>query len=312
MNVRVTALTQSNNSIANIRLRSAELAKYQNQTSTGLRVSKPSDDPGAFPALSQVKAASLRLGAYAQNVSDSTAVLNAGVSTLQDVNDALVRAKQIALEGADATANSDPNSIEALAVEVDGLIDRALKSANSTPDGKTIFGGTASDTAPFSVATTDANGRPATIAYDGAAQRARTLTGPNQTIDTRYTGDTVFQKPGADVFQSLIALRDNLRNSALTGSARGAAFAQTITDLDASRNAIGETVAEQSSNLATLEAQAKLTDDVKLNADARIGELEGTDYAQAIVKMQENQTSLQAIYSVTSRLFESSLLDFIR
>lgn len=312
MNTRVTNLTQTNNSIAYMRQRAADLAKYQDQVSSGVRVGKPSDDPGAFPAISQVKAASLRLGAYSQNVSDSTAVLNAGVSTLQEVNDMLVRAKQIALEGADATATTDPNSLEALATEVDGLIDQALKSANSQPDGKAIFSGTAISTQPFSVATTDAQGRPLTIAYNGADERTRTLTGPAQTVDTRYVGSDVFQKPGGDVFQSLITLRDNLRNNTLSGPARAQAFSQNLTDLDTARDAVGTVTADQSSNLATLESVSNLTREVKLTADERIGDLQGTDYAQAVVKMQEQETALQAIYATTSKILQPGLLDFIR
>lgn len=312
MNVRVTAQTQTSSQIAYMRQRAAELAKFQDQVSSGFRVKLPSDDPGVFVSLSQARAASARLGAYAQNVSESTAVLNAGVSTLQEANDVLVRARQIALEGADATANTDPNSVEALASEVDGLIDRALRAANARPDGKSLFAGTAIATPPFRVAATDAQGRPLTVAYDGAADRARTLTGPNQTADTRYDGSRVFQQPGGDVFQSLISLRDQLRDTTLAGPARSAAFQQRIGDLDSARDAISRTVAEQSSTLATLESVQNLTGDVKLTADTRVGELSGTDYAEAVVKMQEQETALQAIYATTVKLLQPGLLDFIR
>jgi flagellar hook-associated protein 3 FlgL len=312
VNIRVTNQTQTNNSVAYMRQRAAELAKFQDQVSSGFRVKLPSDDPSVFTALSQAKAASARLGAYSQNVSDSTAVLNSGVSTLLETNDVLVRARQIALEGADATTNTDANSIDGLASEVDGLIDRALRAANAQPDGKSLFGGTAITTQPFRVATTDAQGRPLTIAYDGAAERARTLTGPNQAADTRYDGSQVFQQPGGDVFQSLIALRDQLRDTTLTGPARAQAFQQRIGDLDASRNAVSRTVAEQSSTLLTLESVQSLTSEVKLTADERIGELSGTDYAEAVVKMQEQETALQAIYATTAKLLEPGLLDFIR
>lgn len=312
MNIRVTGQTQTSNAIANMRQRAAELAKFQDQVSSGLRIKGPSDDPTAFTALSQAKAASARLGAYAQNVSDSTAVLNSGVSTLQDVTGALVRAKQIAIEGADATAGTDPNSIEALAREVDGIIDRVLKASNSQPDGKSVFGGTSTAAQPFRVATTDAQGRPATIAYDGASERTRALTGPNQTVDTRFTGAEVFQQPGADVFQSLIALRDTLRDTTLDATARSAAFQQRLGDLDAARNAIGDITGEQAATLATLDSLQSLTSDVKLTADVRIGELAGTDFAEAVVKMQEQETALQAIYATTAKLLEPGLLDFIR
>ena len=198
-----------------------------------------------------------------------------------------------------------------LASEVDGLIDRVLKAANSQPDGKSVFAGTAITTAPFRVATTDAQGRPATIAYDGAPERTRALTGPNQTVDTRYTGTEVFQQPGADVFQSLIGLRDALRDTSLSAVDRSAAFQTRIASLDAARDGIADVTAEQASALATLQSIESLTSDVKLTADARIGDLSGTDFAEAVVKMQENETALQAIYATTAKLLSPGLLDFI-
>jgi flagellar hook-associated protein 3 FlgL len=312
VNIRVTGQSQTNNAISYMQRRAADLAKFQGQVTSGLKLQKPSDDPTVFTALSQAKSASARLGAYTQNLSDSTSVLNSSVSTLQDVNDALVRAKQIALEGGDATANTDPNSVAALASEVDGIIDRVFKAANSQPDGKSLFGGTAIDTQPFRVAATDAQGHPTSIVYDGAAERTRALTGPNQTIDTRYTGSEVFQQPGANVFQSLINLRDSLRDTSLSATGRAAAFQTRISELNAARDGIGDVTAEQASALATLQSIDSLTSDVKLTADARIGDLSGTDYAEAVVKMQENETALQAIYATTAKLLQPGLLDFIR
>ncbi|MFM8273947.1 MAG: hypothetical protein ACKODX_16670 [Gemmata sp.] len=311
MNIRVTGQTQTSNAISNMRQRAAELDMYQDQVSSGLRVKSASDDPQAFASLSQVKVASARLGTYTQTISDSTSVLNSSVSTLQDVNDALVRAKQIAIEGADASANTNPSSVEALATEVDAIIDQVLRASNSQPDGQSIFGGTATATQPFQVATTDAQGRPATISYLGATERTRALTGPNQTVDTRFTGSEVFQQPGADVFQTLISLRDTLRDTTLDAASRSAAFQQRLGELDTTRNAIGDVVGEQSATLAALDALQSLTSDVKLTADTRIGELSSTDYAEAVVKMQEQETALQAIYATTAKLLQPGLLDFI-
>ncbi|HEY1188503.1 MAG TPA: flagellar hook-associated protein FlgL [Gemmata sp.] len=309
MNLRVTTQTQNNNAVFNIRQRSAELAKYQKQVTSGVRVDKASDDPGAYPALTIAKAASNRLATYSQTVSDATAVLNSGVSAIQDVNSVLVRAKQIALEASDAS--TQPDSREALATELDGLIERALTTVNSRPDGKTLFAGTATDTPPFRVATTDSAGRPATIAYDGSPDRSRVVTGRNTTVDTRYVGSEVFQQPGGDVFASLIQLRDNLRGNLPANTTYTQALTQSIADVDAARTAVSEATGEQASSLATLDSLSSLIDTSKLDFDSRVGDLEGTDYAEAIVKMQEAQTSLQAIYAVSAQLADPGLLSFI-
>lgn len=310
MNLRVTTLSQNNSAIAYMRARSADLAKYQAQVTSGVRVTKASDDPSTYPALTEAKAASDRLKSYAQTVSDATAVLNSSMSVMQDVNDVLVRAKQIAIEGADSS--TEPASREALATELDGLITRALTAVNSRPDGNTLFSGTAQDTAPFSVTATDAAGRPTTIAYEGSTDRARTVTGRGTTVDTRYVGSEVFQQPGADVFASLIQLRDNLRGALPANTSYADAMNQSIADVDSARTALGNVTAEQASNLATLATLSNVISDAKLDFDARVGDLQGTDYPEAVVKMQEAQTMLQAIYAVTAQLSSPGLLDFIR
>jgi flagellin-like hook-associated protein FlgL len=151
--------------------------------------------------------------------------------------------------------------------------------------------------------------------YDGSTDRSRTITGRGTTVDTRYVGSEVFQQPGADTFASLIKLRDALRGANIPpGSSYNQQITQSISDLNAARTAVGEATGEQSSNLATLDALQKLIGDTQLDVTARANELESTDYSEAVVKLQEQQTALQAIYAVTARIADTNtgLLDFIR
>lgn len=310
MNIRVTGQTQTANAIAYQRQQFAALAKYQDQISSGLRVKLPSDDPSQFPALTHAKAASLRLATYSQTITDATTDLNASVDALQEVNAVLVRAKEIALEGANSTTEPQ-GGYEALAREVDSLIDRALRAGNTRQDGKYLFAGTATSTPPFRVATTDPSGRPATIAYDGSADRSRVLVGHGETIEVRYPGDGIFQQSGTDVFAALIGLRDDLR-STLTGGAKGQALTTRLGQVDAARDAIGEVIGEQASSLAILDTLQNRVRDLKLDADIRAVEIEGTDYAYAMVRMQSQDTALQATLAVSARLLQPTLLDFLR
>ncbi|MBA4065284.1 MAG: flagellar hook-associated protein 3 [Isosphaera sp.] len=311
MNIRVTTQTQTAAAMANLQRQSSALAKFQQQLSSGQRVVLPSDDPAAFPALTLARVNSDRLATYAQTVSDATTVLNTGVSALQEVNDTLVRAKQLALEGANATTEGAAAGYEALAAEVDGLIDRAVRAANVEVDGQRLFGGTAAGTTPFR-AVTDAQGNVTGVAYDGTADRSRVLIGPGQTVDTRYAGSAVFQRPGADVFQALIQLRDDLRNTTLTQSQKAAALNGRVAGLDAAREAVSEATAEQASALAQLEAVQARVADLKLTADIRIGEVGATDFAEAVVKLKEQETVFQAALAVSANILQPSLLDFIR
>jgi len=310
MNIRVTGQTQVNNAIANLRRQQSDVAKFQDQISTGTKVKVASDGPAAFAALSVAKSASKRSSTYQGTINDSTADLNAGVSALQETSSILTQASQLAINGADGSL--DKTGFEALATQVDSLIDRAMTAANQQQDGRYLFGGTATDTQPFSVATTTADGKPATIAYNGADQRARALISPSQTVDTRYTGSEVFQQTGQDVFSALIGLRDDLRSTTLTDSQKTAAVSARLGGIQNARDRVGEVMGEQSGSLAGMEAITNRLQDLKLNADSRSGDLEATDYADAVLRLQEQMTTFQATLGVAGKLLQPSLLDFIR
>ncbi|MDB5307480.1 MAG: flgL [Gemmataceae bacterium] len=309
--MRVTAQSQANNVIAYMQQQSSTLASVQGQLASGFRIQAPSDDPAGYAVLSGAKASSLQFATYTQTMTDATDTLNSGVSALQDVSGILSQARQLATQGADAT--TDATGYKAIASQVNGLISRLLTDANTAVGGKYLFGGTATDSAPFQVTATDAQGNPTAISYTGSPDRARALIGPGQTVDTRYVGSQVFQQPGADVFQTLINLRNNLTDPTLTSSQGGmsAALNQRLSDLTAAAGAVSNTTAEQSSNLATLSAVQGRVDDLKLAADAQVGTVGGTDYSSAIVKMQEQEVALQASAAVSAKLLQPNLLSFI-
>lgn len=303
MNVRVTNQSQTASAIGYMQRQTAALAKYQDQVSSGLKVKAASDNPAGFPTLLAAKADGLRLDAYTQTMADVTADLDSAVSALGDANNALVRAKQIAQEGINGTTNAA--DFGTLAAEVDGLIDRMMAAGNFQKDGRYLFGGTAADQPPFTLSGS-------TVTYSGSADRARVLVGPGQTVDNRYAGSAVFQQAGGDAFGALIGLRDALRDTTLTGAAKTAALTASLGAVDSARDAIAETTAEQGESLVTLEALKNRAADVKLTVAERVGELESTDYAEAVVRLKEQETALQATMAVTARLLSPSLLDFIR
>ena len=310
MNIRVTGQTQTANAVANLRRQAADAAKFQEQISSGVKVKAGSDNPTAFAAISTARATSKRASTYSETINDATTDLNAGVSALQEADSALTRASQLAIEGAGGTL--DPTGYEALAQEADTLLENLLNSANRQQDGKYLFGGTADDAPPFRVDTLAPDGNPATIAYDGAAERSRALVSKSQTVETKYVGSNVFQTAGKDVFAAVIGLRDDLRNPTLTDRDRAAALTARLGDLKTAQNRIGDITGEQSASLAGVEAITTRLQDLKLNADIRIGDLGSTDYADAVVRLKEQETAFQATLGVSGRLLQQSLLDFIR
>jgi flagellar hook-associated protein 3 FlgL len=310
MNVRVTGQTQVNNAIANLRRQASDAARFQEQLSSGVKVAAASDAPATFGTITAARAASKRTATYQETLNDSTSDLDAGVSVLQDVSTTLTRATQLAVTGASGTL--DGPGFEAVASEVDALFDRLLAAANQQQDGRYLFGGTETQTKPFRVDTLTADGKPATVAYDGAAERARALVSKSQTVDTRYVGSDVFQAVGGDVFGAIIGLRDDLRNASLNDSAKTEAVSLRLADIQNARNTITKAMGEQSGSLAGMEAITNRLADLKLNADVRATDLESTDYAEAVLRLKEGQSAFEATLGVSAKLLQPSLLDFIR
>lgn len=310
MNIRVTNQTQVSNAIANLRRQQADVAKFQDLISTGVKLKAASDAPAAFASASTARSASKRAGTYQDTLTDATTDLNAGVSALQETNVILTKAAELAITGASGALN--PAGYEALANEVDSLIDRTLQTANQQQDGRYLFSGTATETPPFRVATLTPDGKPAAIAYDGASERARALVSRSQTVDNRYVGREVFQASGQDVFAALTGLRDDLRNPALTDTQKTAAVSARLGDIQNAREQVNRVTGEQAATLAGMEAIQTRLQDLKLNADTRAGDLEATDYAEAVVGLKQQETAFQATIGVTGRLLQQSLLDFLR
>jgi flagellar hook-associated protein 3 FlgL len=137
---RVTAQTQTNNALSYFRKQTLELSRLQTDIATGKRIDRPSENPSDFALLQAGKAKDLRFDSYKNTVNDATSQLNSSVSTLTELNAGLTRARSLAQEGINAT--TEPAAFEALAKEVDSILERALTSANATADGRYLYGGT--------------------------------------------------------------------------------------------------------------------------------------------------------------------------
>jgi flagellar hook-associated protein 3 FlgL len=251
-----------------------------------------------------------QLGTYQANAQGATSNLNASVSALQSVNGILTQANQLASEG--ASSSTDAEGYVALANQVDGLIQQMLSTANTRTDTGYLFGGTASGQVPFKVTAVDASGRPLQISYQGSSERQQILIGPGQTMDQFYAGNQVFQQSGADVFQTLLGMRDDLRNPNLDLTGKAQAMSQRMAQLQQSSNSILDTVGEQSAGLQSLQALNTRIGDLQISVQQRASDLESTDLAQAAVKLQEQQNLYQATLAVTAKLFSNNFLNFVQ
>lgn len=190
MELRVTQQVSIGRSMEVARQHSARLADLQEQVSTGKKLLKPSDNPLGSMALLGNNSQIARMDSQLAGISSARTNLNLSVSTLQDAAGVLSSAREIAIEG--AQSGNGATAMEALAQEVDALINRLLDDSNAQNGGRYIFGGTATNVPPFRVQSSS-NGQPTKIVYQGGAEPTQEVIGQSQTVSTLYPGNQIFQ-----------------------------------------------------------------------------------------------------------------------
>lgn len=189
--MRITQQTMLNNALGFLRLHTDRLGKLQAQAATGKKLLLPSDNPADVGLLLATKSQDARLERYLAAVRATRSSLEVSTSALQEAASILGQARTIAVEA--SHSGNSTEALEALAQQVDRLIDRLLETGNQQFDDRFIFSGTASRTRPFEVAAADALGRPEQVRYLGAEERDGVPVTPGQTVPTLYSGREIFQ-----------------------------------------------------------------------------------------------------------------------
>lgn len=124
-----------------------DLLKLRNEGATGLKLNKPSDDPGAIRPVLTTRSQLQQNNRYLETMGQAGDKMAATDGHLAHVENILVRVKEIAINSVNS-ALSDADRAT-LADEIAELKNELLDAANAVVDGKYIFGGYREDTVPF-------------------------------------------------------------------------------------------------------------------------------------------------------------------
>jgi len=160
--------------------------------SSGLRVTKPSDDPSDAAGIVRTRAELATIARFRENLESVRTELRAVDGSIFQATAALDRAAQLAAKGASDT--SDATDRELIAAEVEGIYRHIASIANTVHGGRYVFGGSIDDRPPFVID----DAAPYGIRYQGNASN-RQLTFPDRrTASVSLLGDAIFLTP--DVF----------------------------------------------------------------------------------------------------------------
>ncbi len=216
-------------------------------------------------------------------------------------------------------------------ISLNGAADIGFTSADTDltvtgPNGETVYVDVSSIAAGFS-GTVDitADG---TVSVDGGTTTVPITFSANQIItnpadgatvhlDTQAmfrTGEDYVEFPGTnDVFDTLVALRDDLLNTrGLSSGDRLDAMNRRLGDIERVEDQLLSEVGAQSVALEQIERLLVRTQDLTLDQQIQYGETTSADVANAAIRLQELLTLQQFTMTSVSNLLSHNLLDFLK
>jgi flagellar hook-associated protein 3 FlgL len=282
-NMRFDTVQQS---LSSLRSRQAELT---GQISSGSKINAPSDDPVAAARLTRISAQASRTADYRSTIDSVRADLQLSEGSLAQASDLMVRAKELALQGATGSLTADDR--KTLANEVATLQAQFVSTANARGNRGYLFSGNRTDTATLA-----GNGD-----FQGDDSEHEVEISPGVTTAVSVTGSEAFTTAGGvDAFATLSALRQALESDDADG------VAATLGNLESSRAQIVRVQAKTGLIMNRLDSADEALSVTALELDRRRSEVGDVDPFSALSELSQLSTTLQQAIQVARNTFSSN------
>ncbi len=303
---RVTQRVMVDRVLSNLNNQYRGILNLQEQLSTGLRLNRPSDGPLGTRRAINAEMEIAKNNQYLTNMSTASPVIVQSESSLMSVVDILQRVKDLGLQGSNATNAAVQR--EQIASEIDQLLESVLVESNTITNGRYIFSGTRTNTPAFTE-TRDVDGNITAVTYSGNSELYQIEISENVYVPGNIAGDTVFEQTSpdsVDIFDMIIAIRDNLRAGDFNG-------------LETNLGQINQAQEQLMISVSRLGALENRFERVEESIRDVIYQLEivksdnvDADFAEVILELNAQSNAFQASLSAGANVIQPSLLDFLR
>ena len=297
--MRISFQTGYRNTLADIERTNADLAKYQQQISSGKRLEVPSDDPTAAVGAVKEHAEIATLDQFTQSADSANSRLTVIDTVLSDVVSKLTQAQATTASamGNTATAQQRISAADDLA----GIRDSLFASFNTMFRGTYLFGGTDTTTAPYAQNPDGSIG-----AYLGTTTAQSVDINRQKAVQVTYNADGITR--GADA-TDVFGVLQNLIADVQSGNQ-----ANMQAGMDALKRAFDRAVSTQSKvgtdENAVADEQSRL-DAMRRAAAARLSSEEDTNMAAAITGLSAADTAHKAALGAAATINKLTLLDYL-
>ncbi len=275
-----------------------EIATDEAEISSGLSVNQPSDDPAAAAELIQNADQTSQVDQFQRSVGSIQGEMQNADSALSSVTSALQQAITLGTEGANGTVNSADR--DAIAAQVQGIQSQLLSLANLTYQGNYVFGGTATQTAPYVLDASATSG----VTYQGNDDTNTVTLGNDFSLQTNLPGSELFSAASNNMFQSI----QDLINGLYSGQGIGTA----VNEVSSALNFIDQQRVFYGNGLNQLSSQSTYLSSESTNLAQQANTIGAADLPTVITNLTTSEVGLQATLETIGQTSQINLFDYLR
>lgn len=272
------------------------ISNLQEQISSGKVVNTPSDNPTLNQRLMLLQDESNQNDVYTQNTQYASSFLTQQSSSLGSAVNILTSIKSMLLSAANDT---NPQDQQNYGTQMGEYINQLLDLANTQYGGKYIFGGSQTTSQPFFM---NASQTAVSANPSGVGGALQLNVSSQMTLQYNITGSEAFSN--GQIFNDLIAIKNEMNAGTTPTQA-------DITTVDNYLNSMINTNAKAGAIMDRFQLIQSQLNSENQSLQATISNLGDTDVAAAVIKLQEQQTTLSAALKTGASVIQLSLSNFL-
>ncbi|MDD1793566.1 flagellar hook-associated protein FlgL [Enterovibrio sp. ZSDZ42] len=275
------------------------------QMGTQKKMLAASDDPLGAVQVMMLNREQSNISQFQKNITNLEKQLGLTESHIDASHNAMLRVEELVTSVLNAS-NSEMGGREAIASELEGLLDQLVGEANSkNPNGDYIFSGTKTDSE--AVARDPETGK---FVFQGNDEQRMVSVAESINVPANQTASDLFfngASDGSDIFNTLDSLVKDLRDPGVTGSALTSSVTNAQSNVTGVMDGMGQVLTEVGGQRASLDRISGSHEDNALMNDNLIGEVEDLDYSEAILRLNTHMAALQATQMSYTKIQNLSL-----
>lgn len=286
----------------NLNSEMARQNEIQEKLSDGKQLHRPSDDPIKVARALRFRTNLASNEQFNQNVKDALSWMNTTDGVMSDMSSMMIRAKELTIKSVSA---NDATAFQAIAGELDGIINHMVNIANTQIGDRYIFSGQADKTQPFT-RTGDV------FTYAGDNNKISMIIKQGDVTPTQdsinITGMELFG-PSQDTLNHLVAIKNEL----LKNPPNVDWLSKTGLDyIQKDHDSLLTQQTQMGSRMAMYEMADNMMADENVNMTQNLSDNEDLDIAKAIIDFKTSENVYRTALSVGARIMPPSLVDFLK